>query len=196
MRFLELSLPVLSLAAAAMAAPTALNTTREFKLISIVKPGQDDKCAFDGLYLTSYHTGAGISDATFTPHLNVSASAFLNETSSLGPAQAATATYPLNFDLGTTYPWTAEVANANNYAAWEPVRIEAGGIANNFGAFYINDTGLQWASSPKDMSYDQFGGWLVCDWWHGKPQLFARLAYYNVSTLSSCADIWLVPEYI
>jgi len=72
MRFLELSLPVLSLVGAAVAAPvaapTGINTTREFKLISAVKPGQGDKCAFDGLYLTSYHTGAGKSNALFTHH--------------------------------------------------------------------------------------------------------------------------------
>lgn len=78
MRFSDFSLALLSLAASAFAAPApapapapaatttpaAFNTSQEFRLVTSVQKGQADKCAFDGLYLTSYHTGAGTSAET------------------------------------------------------------------------------------------------------------------------------------
>lgn len=41
----------------------------------------------------------------------------------------------------------------------------------------------------------QWGGWLVCDWWHNAPQLFWRYKYYTPEDYpapSSCADVDLV----
>lgn len=109
------------------------------------------------------------------------------------------------------------------YSGWQPVRIDAGAGGSTRGdgdGFFINSTGLQWNSSPGgDPALNAFGGWIVCDWWHGKPgiqsflcrrasanlivcarpgvpQLFFRLAYYDLPLPSSCADIYLRPEYI
>lgn len=108
------------------------------------------------------------------------------------------------------------------YSGWQPVRIDAGAGGSSRGdgeGFFINSTGLQWNSSPGgDPALDAFGGWIVCDWWHGKPgirtfsfdrlmltlsflqsgvpQLFFRLAYYDLPLPASCADVYLRPEYI
>ena len=60
------------------------------------------------------------------------------------------------------------------YTGWQPVRIDAGaGGSSTRGdgdGFFINSTGLQWSSAPgANATLDTFGGWIVCDWWHGKP---------------------------
>ena len=60
---------------------------------------------------------------------------------------------------------------AGTYNAWDLVRIDAGngggsGPRGNSEGFFLNSTGLQWNSSPgENADFDQFGGWLVCDWW-------------------------------
>lgn len=49
--------------------------------------------------------------------------------------------------------------NTNFYAAWQPVRIDAGLGTTQSGettGFFINSTGLQFGSSQGD----NFGGWL------------------------------------
>lgn len=94
------------------------------------------------------------------------------------------------------------VATADTpYAGWQPVRLDAGyGGSSSRGdgeGFFINSTGLQWNSSPGgEPDLDAFGGWVICDWWHGVPQLFFRLSYYDLPLPFSCADINLLPEYI
>jgi len=54
--------------------------------------------------------------------------------------------------------------NVNFYAAWEPVRINAGlGGKEESGlnsGFFINATGLQWTSAVVPGVNDEFGGWL------------------------------------
>jgi hypothetical protein len=107
------------------------------------------------------------------------------------------------------------------YSGWQPVRIDAGagGSLRGLGeGFFINSTGLQWNSNPGQPAIDEFGGWIMCDWWHGKspepntaydvddsiltlsvagvPQLFFRLASYDLPLPASCADIYLRPEYL
>lgn len=91
--------------------------------------------------------------------------------------------------------------------------------------FWINGTGLQWTSEldhkPSSLG-NAFGGWfgesssfslslapsmvlgwrtnadeiLVCDWWHGVPQLFFRINGYYDKAPCSCADVDLCPEYL
>lgn len=110
--------------------------------------------------------------------------------------------YNQEFNLGTSFPWgLVMVPYETFYAQWQPVEVNAGASGNGFtvSGFFINETGLQWTSSPSAIgtSSDSFGGWLVCDWWHGTLQLFFRLPSYGTkSTPSSCADVELVPEYV
>jgi hypothetical protein len=86
------------------------------------------------------------------------------------------------------------------YSSWQPVRVDAGvgGSDYEVSGFFINETGLQWTSNPTapGTANDAFGGWLVCDWWHGVPQLFFRLGYYSTPAPSSCADVYLKPVFI
>jgi hypothetical protein len=57
--------------------------------------------------------------------------------------------------------------NVNFYAAWEPVRINAGSGASNKkginGGFWLNSTGLQWTADVKskpNAGDNLFGGWI------------------------------------
>jgi len=60
------------------------------------------------------------------------------------------------------------------YSGWQPVRIDAGEAKSSSprgkgDGFFINSTGLQWTSAPgANPAIDTFGGWIICDWWHGK----------------------------
>lgn len=89
---------------------------------------------------------------------------------------------------------------------WEPVTIEPGYHTSDL---FLNETGLQWTES------ESFGGWLgeyppldavmsaftdhcthvACDWYHGVPQLFWRVAYddYDLN-VSTCSRVELIAE--
>ncbi len=44
--------------------------------------------------------------------------------------------------------------------------------------------------------YNEFAGWLVCEWSHGVPQLFWKVSGLKEVRPASCADVDLVPEYV
>lgn len=109
----------------------------------------------DGLYLTSYHTGAGLSDITFTSDKTIAAKAFLNGT-------------VLQFDYNSTFPWGMFMVGATNYAGWEPVQMNAGYGSKGL---YFNDAdgsgkyGLKWnpaypTSTPPASALSEAIGWL------------------------------------
>ena len=103
---------------------------------------------------------------------------------------------PVCADLRTPYPYYAPhpLSSINQIEAklteltapvgWEFVSINAGYATSGL---FINGTQLQWTA------YDSFGGWLVCDWWHGIPQLFWKVDYLNYP-VSSCAAVELITE--
>ncbi|OJJ46573.1 hypothetical protein ASPZODRAFT_132641 [Penicilliopsis zonata CBS 506.65] len=150
--------------------PRAINTTQEF----LLKTTSSTNDAHNNLYVEAYHTGAGLNDAVLTSSTATAAKAFLNETY-------------LEFDLGTPFSWSFSMGADTNYAAWEFVEINAGYGTTGFS---LNDTGVQWSEA------DGFGGWLVCDWWHGAPQLFWLYRFISPTLPSSCSTVDLVPEYI
>jgi hypothetical protein len=159
---------VLGLASSAMA---SLNTSVEYQLRTQLKPHQRSKSRFDQLWLVASHTGAGLNDAVLYPNQTSGIKGFLNATST---TQAnGKPFYNQLFDLGGDVPYGMSIKYESSYAAWEPVEINGGGGADGF---FINSTGLQWNSYPGSSFGNEFGGWLVCDWWHGVPQLFAREA--------------------
>lgn len=137
-----------------------------------------------------------MSDAAFSDNRTLASNGYFNATGSPRNVQ--------NFNLGSVFPWYMEmVENEVFYAAWQPVRINAGtgGTSSENSGFFVNNTGLQWTSLPGTPGAvgDTFGGWLVCDWWHGLPQLFFRIGSYKVKDYPaplSCADIDLIPHYI
>ncbi|KAK6428420.1 hypothetical protein LTR95_015439 [Oleoguttula sp. CCFEE 5521] len=183
---------ILSILAALPSMLAQETPSTNYRLRADLKPGQPDKTVYDGLYLSSYHTGAGLNDAVFyskDPSDGIVGQ--LNGTN--GTAQT--------FNLGTAFPWSMfMVPYASTYAAWQPVRIDAGEGGHSDrglgGGFFINGTGLQWAEAGTGSADGYpFAGWMVCDWWHGVPQLFFRMQYYNDTTPASCADVYLCPEY-
>ncbi|KAK4544399.1 hypothetical protein LTR36_004290 [Oleoguttula mirabilis] len=195
MQLLATILVSIALLTSASAQFTGLNTSREYNIRTCLKPGQPGKARFDNLWLDDYHTGAGLSDAVFFPtRTNVTAAGYLyptNQTSAAGQKY-----YYQAFNLGNPFPWQLVMAfNTNFYAAWQPVRVNAGlGGGDTTGessGFFLNSTGLQYGGAEGG-----FDGWLVCNWWHEMPQLFFRITGYGDFTPLSCADVYLMPEYI
>jgi hypothetical protein len=72
--------------------------------------------------------------------------------------------YSQLFDPGNGIPFRLQIEPTNAYAAWQPVSVNAGGGYSDpfVTGFFINETGLQWTSSPDQPGsrYDSFGGWL------------------------------------
>lgn len=122
------------------------NNSREFLLRTQLKPGQPRKTRFDGLYLETYHTGAGFNDAVFSWQKNANSGShfYLNGTE-------------LDAEFDDEYIWSMQPApNANFYASWEPVRINA--IGEGAAGFSISRTGLEWESDPSQ-GQTVFLGW-------------------------------------
>ncbi|EMF09735.1 uncharacterized protein SEPMUDRAFT_151649 [Sphaerulina musiva SO2202] len=170
-------------------AAAALNITSPQFYLKI--DSQSRTSQFNDLWLASYHTGAGLNDVVFSagqPGIEGIQKGFFNATNVTGSDN-------LLFDLGNDFAWGLKmVPNQQFYAAWQPVELNAGvsGSEEDVSGFFMSNTGLQWNSSS-------FGGWIVCDWWHGAPQLFFRIASYTKSWYpapASCADVFLVPEYV
>jgi hypothetical protein len=62
---------------------TALATSSEpqhYRLVTKVKPHQRAKISYNNLYVTTYHTGAGLNDATFVKNQSAAAVGYLNGT--------------------------------------------------------------------------------------------------------------------
>ncbi|KAI9697997.1 MAG: hypothetical protein M1836_004350 [Candelina mexicana] len=112
---------------------SALNTTQEYFLKTEVIYGGPYR--FDGLYLSAYHTGAGLNDATLGPDHGIRG--FLNGTRQ-------------RFDLGTEFLWGLSLASNFNYAGWQFVYVNSGYGSD---AMVLNGSGLV-------QTYGQFGGWL------------------------------------
>ena len=162
---------VLSVFALAGTSLAALNTSREYLLHTELKPGQgSSKKHFDNLWLVASHTGAGLNDAVLYSNKSYAIKGFENATTV--KQSDGEPYFNQLFDLGGEFPYDMFVADVNFYAAWEPVRINAG---SGTGGWFFNSTGLQLNTAPTGPAgTNQFGGWLVCDWWHGVPQLFQK----------------------
>lgn len=96
------SLSLIALASLATTALGALNNTLEYRLKTEVKPHQRGKRFYDSLYLYSYHTGAGLGDATFSRNSSLGIKGFLNPTNTSAPEAP---NYVQEFDLGTEFAW-------------------------------------------------------------------------------------------
>jgi hypothetical protein len=147
----------------------ATNATKPFHL----RTADASNEKHNDLYVYAYHTGAGFNDAVLTSDEDTASTAFLNGTYT-------------QFDFETPFPWGFNPIPVTNYAQWEPVEINVGYGAEGF---FINSTGLQWSEQQG------FGGWLVCDWYHGAPQLFYIYRYYEPKFPSSCSTVNLQVEY-
>lgn len=161
MKLLSLILSFATIIAAAVPVPT---DTSHYKLKAVVLPTENEglKSHFSNLWLSSYHTGAGLNDVVFTTDCNASS---VGNLSSTNLTSSTTPYYNQLFDLGTDFLWGLQMAQSDTfYAAWQPVRMNAGVSGNLpqvFG-FFLNDTGLQWTSTSAGPGTpgDAFGGWM------------------------------------
>lgn len=135
------------------------------------------------LWLSSYHTGAGLNDVVFSagsPGTVGVVKGFFDETNN-------TSSYNLLFDLGNDFAWGLKmIPNAQFYTAWQPVELDAGvsGSGMDVSGFFMNRTGLQWNSTS-------FGGWL------GESiQFFTSKAHRLRIRVVRRRDVrtWVVPE--
>lgn len=160
-----------------------------FLLQTQVVPGIDDSGSDKGgLYIFSYHTGAGLGIAAGSPTPGSSGSYFfLNDTTLLW-------TYEGN-QLG---PWKTSIlygpyqgmhcvlvvfARSNWHSAYNPISISIASDDVTPG-FSIDGSILKSSASE--------GGWLMCDSWYQSPQLFALNGPDNGPLPTSCSHVNLV----
>jgi len=157
----------------ALSSPVESRALKEYRLQTKIVNNKNDHGSFKGkLWLSAYHTGAGLNDAVLLKNGSEAIKGYLNETIQ-------------QFDLGTEFPWFMAMGGDANYAGWEAVQINTFDGVNGFS---VNSTGLQWNQTEYG-----FGGWLACDWWHGVPQLFWLDAYYHFAVPASCSKVDLIP---
>lgn len=181
-----LSLINLSLTLAANAASLDDSTThttlklpaRYYLKTSVIGDGNADK---NDLFVSSFHTGPGLSDATLLPSSSTgNLVGYLNATHQ-----------QFDFDTPVSFGMIME-SEENLDAAWNFVRINELDFDAGFGStdgFSFNETGLQWEGRGAGV----WKGWLACDWWHGVPQLFWVFFTAPSGVPSSCAPVQLVP---
>ncbi|EAW13414.1 uncharacterized protein ACLA_054610 [Aspergillus clavatus NRRL 1] len=164
------------LVSAVAATPVTTHTSRDAEPSKpfYLKTSGAANAKHNDLYVYAYHTGAGFNDAVLTPDVKSASKASLN------------GTY-VQFDLNTPFPWGMYTPGVTNYAQWAQVGINTGYGDEDFS---INQDGLQWSEEKG------FGGWLVCDWYHGAPQLFYIYRYYEPVIPSSCDAVKLQVEYL
>ncbi|KAF2403506.1 hypothetical protein EJ06DRAFT_281239 [Trichodelitschia bisporula] len=101
----------------------------------------------NALWVTAYHTGAGLSDAALLSSLAPAHMGRLDNSSLLW------------FNSTPPFGWNLRYGA---YTLWNPVTIDGG---SGSGGFAVEGGNIVHKS-------EQWGGWLVCDWNHGVPQLF------------------------
>lgn len=151
--------------------------SRYYLKTSVIDGGNADK---NDLYVSSYHTGAGLGDATLIPFSTTGTVGFLNATHQ-------------QFDLHSSVPVAMIMEPSENLdVSWNFVRINDLALDDGYGSsdgFFFNASGLQWEGRGVGV----FAGWLACDWWHGIPQLFWVFFFVPTEFPSSCAQVQLFP---
>ncbi|TID22646.1 hypothetical protein E2P81_ATG01772 [Venturia nashicola] len=143
---------------------------------SSVLPNQGNKTKYDNLYMVAYHTGAGLSAATFQSAPLESHRGWFNGTQ-LRWFQPTT-TNQISFGVA----W----GTGTSYDLWYPTGINGGWGTGDF----VLDQNKNLVTTD-----DSIGGWIVCDWSHGVPQLFNIVRYAaNVTIPGTCARVNLVAE--
>ncbi|KAF1349663.1 hypothetical protein BDV97DRAFT_352119 [Delphinella strobiligena] len=167
MRFTIPTITALSLATSVLAA--AMNTTQEFYLRTELKTKEIGKDAYDNLYIGICHTGAAHNYAVLGDESRAM-KGFANASNTANPS-GGVYNYQ-EFDFGGGPPYGLSVSRFSTYDAWKPVNINVG----------LGDAGYSFNASGLQLGWGtEAGGWLVCDWAHGVPQLFQRLRYVNLS---------------
>lgn len=99
-----LLLPLLSLAAPSPQSPTAqTNHHHHGEDLYYIRTTDSEKPSYNNLYISAYHTGAGLNDAVAQASKENAAKGFLNETYQ-------------QFAFGTDFPWGMVIGSTANYA--------------------------------------------------------------------------------
>ncbi|KAF3163657.1 hypothetical protein TWF106_010548 [Orbilia oligospora] len=150
----------------------AVRNLQKFKVQTKVIEGNRK---FDGLWASLYHTGAGTADVYFHNNRTAAFSAFLNHTQFqwvyTGVSQIP---YALNLQYQT-------------YATWGPLEVSPGYGSDYYGKGFVFKNGNQIVDK-----FEEWTGWLVCDWWHQVPQLFWTQIGAKVKVIPSCAKVQLI----
>ncbi|KAF2219221.1 hypothetical protein BDZ85DRAFT_252930 [Elsinoe ampelina] len=182
----------------ATAAPT--NTTREFQLVTKVKPGQRAAAkAFNKMPVFISLGGTyGYDLQVVAPKYKVPKQFFRLDPR--GPGLTANKGQPLNVMVAIPnetgrLEYNVTVSLDSSYSDWSPMRANASATSLAQGSFLFDGNGLQLWRGSDTGAYSR--GWLVCNWAKSSPQLFARLqANEGAERPSSCADVWLMPKYV
>jgi hypothetical protein len=136
------------------------------------------KDRFDGLWVSSYHTGAGLNDVVLSDK-GKGLPMILNDT-------RLAMIWDESAKPGFGY-FGVELEYDATYAAWEPVTANIG-----FGkkGFKFEDNKL--VGGAKGGLSGEWKGWRVCDWWHEIPQLFWNVESYNAPVTPGCANVDLI----
>lgn len=160
-----------------------------FLLETQVVPGNYD-CGSNkgGLYIFSYHTGAGLGIAAGSPEPTSGTHFYLNDT-----------TLTWTYDGNEIGPWKTSIIygpyqckpldTSNTFSmltkdiAFNPISISIATDDDATPGFSISGNVLTTNATE--------GGWLVCDSWYQSPQLFA-IEYTNLTYPSSCSFVNLL----
>lgn len=169
--------------------------------------------------MSGYHTGAGENDVTLET-IDVASIGYLNGTNqqfdygTSFPWGMVMVLY--DYEAGKFSPHSAGLSEGRNpLTRMYHIRVEWNFVAIDGGygsaGFFFNETGLQYSEEAG------FTGWLgkhhlfppllsllgrvdllngervVCDWWHGLPQLFWTYFYPPSVFPSTCAQVDLLP---
>jgi len=103
-KLLVLISTLLAIHSAAQAAPGNANQPLQFYLQSVVINGTlDSGCNKDGLFVSAYHTGAGLNDAVLISNFSIASKAYVNDTD-------------LVFSLEASLPYYGILVGDANYA--------------------------------------------------------------------------------
>ncbi|KAK6341396.1 hypothetical protein TWF696_008472 [Orbilia brochopaga] len=173
----------IALATAALAALTAsvagINDLAQFKVKSKVIEGNTKFC---GLWGSLYHTGAGMWDVTFQDNRTAGWYSFINNTQ----FQWAYPT-PTNTE-SDDIPWALDL-QYQAYNAWGTIEVSAG-----YGSEYYGRNFTVAENGTIVSDFEEWAGWLICDWGHQVPQLFWAQIAYNITVLCSCARVELYAD--
>ncbi|KAK6543693.1 hypothetical protein TWF694_000428 [Orbilia ellipsospora] len=169
MRFTYLATAATALMSASVDAIKDLQTFKvQVKVI-------DGNKKFDGLWASLYHTGAGTADVYLQNNRTAAFPAFLNNTQFQWVyTGVSNIPYALNLEYQT-------------YAAWGPLEVTPGYGSDYYGKGFKFGKG----NSIVD-TFEEWTGWLVCDWWHQVPELFWSQVGFDLKVIPTCASVQLI----
>jgi len=162
------------LVGAILALTSAVSGVKELQQFKVQTKVIEGNKKLDGLWAYLYHTGAGFADVTFSAKKSDAFSAFLNNTQFQWVYTGAPYPYALSLEYQT-------------YASWGPVQVTAGFGDETYGKGFKFQNGNQIVDT-----FEEWTGWLVCDWWHLVPELFWTQIDSNLTILDTCAKVQLI----